>query len=203
VYNAGMRHSIVRGFVCPSLLLSFALIGPSSPSALGQEPPAGPRSQGRASAAQVGTVMALLATFQDAGALPPESSPEANRLIKALIQFQAAFMKSRDPAVSDVLTQALSGKLGGDAPAAAQAFRTDGWTSESLEALVDYVAGSPPWEQGSFEQGLRAYNVGRQDFELLARVFVAARLDLQRRGQDLHQVYRARRLDMPGGVAQR
>lgn len=142
--------------------------------------------------------MALLATFQDAGALPPESSPEANRLIKALIQFQAAFMKSRDPAVSDVLTRALSAKLGSDALAAAQAFRTGGWTSESLEALVDYVADSPPWEKGSFEQGLRAYNVGRQDFELLARVFVAARLDLQRRGQDLHQIYRARRQEMPG-----
>lgn len=143
--------------------------------------------------------MALLATFQDAGALPPESSPEANRLIKALIQFQAAFMKSRDTDVSAVLIQALSAKLGSEAPAAAQAFRTDGWTSESLEALVDYVTDSPPWEKGSFEQGLRAYNVGRQDFELLARVFVAARLDLQRRGQDLHQVYRARRQEMPGG----
>ncbi len=148
--------------------------------------------------------MALLATFQDAGALPPESSPEANRLIKALIQLQAAFMKSRDQAVSDVLTRSLSAKLGSDTPAAVQAFRTGGWTSESLEALVDYVTDSPPWEKGSFEQGLRAYyNVGRQDFELLARVFVTARLDLQRRGQNFHQVYRARRLEMPGGVTQR
>lgn len=192
-----------RSIICHALLLLLFLgLAPTTDlcnaSAVGQGPPAGSRGQGRASAVQVGTVMALLATFQEAGALPPESSPEANRLIKALIQFQAAFMKSQDQAVSDVLTRALSAKLGPDAPTAVQAFRSSGWTSESLEALVDYLTGNQPWEQGTFEQGLRAYNVGRQDFELLARVFVSARRDLQQRGQNLHQVYRARRLEMPG-----
>jgi hypothetical protein len=147
--------------------------------------------------------MALLATFQEAEALPPESSPEANRIIKALIQFQAAFMKSRDPAVTQVLADALTAKLGEAAPAAIQAFRADGWTSESLEALAEYLAGALPWEQGSLERGLRVYNVSRQDFELLARVFMEARRNLTSRGRDLHQVYRANRQTMPGGFAQR
>lgn len=54
----------------------------------------------RASAQHVGSVMALLATFQEADVLPPEASPEANQLIRALIQFQSAFMKSQNPAVN-------------------------------------------------------------------------------------------------------
>jgi N-acetylneuraminic acid mutarotase len=152
----------------------------------------------RASAAQVGSVMAMLATFQDAGVLPPESSPEANQLIKALIQFQAAFMKSPDPAVGRVLDEALSAKLGPAAPEAIQRFHRQGWTSQSLEALVDHLADRPPWEDAPFARGRGAYNVGRQDFELLARIFTAARRALENRGQDLHRLYAARRSEMPG-----
>src|SRR5437870_1155105 len=48
--------------------------------------------------ALVGHVMALLSVFERAGVLPPESSPEANNLIHALIQTQAALTKSTDPA---------------------------------------------------------------------------------------------------------
>jgi len=183
-----------------SVLIGLAWTGLLIPSLSAQEPPTVPRSQGRASAAQVGAVMALLATFQDAGALPPESSPEANQLIKALIQFQAAFMKSQAPAVSQVLTAALAVKFDGGTPAAAQAFRANGWTSETLEALVEYIAANPPWNQDAFEQGLRPYHVGQQDFDLLTRVFLAARRDLRDRGQSLHQVYQARRLEMPGAL---
>ena len=53
-----------------------------------------------ASSAQplVGHIMALLSVFEQADALPPESSPEANQLIHALIQTQAALTKSTDPA---------------------------------------------------------------------------------------------------------
>ncbi len=38
----------------------------------------------------VGHIMALLAVFEEADVLPPEASPEANALIHALIQTQAA-----------------------------------------------------------------------------------------------------------------
>jgi N-acetylneuraminic acid mutarotase len=156
------------------------------------------RGGGRASAKQVGTVMALLATFQDAGSLPPESSPEANRLIKALIQFQAAFMKSPNPAVRRFLADALAVKLGDRSPAAVEAFRTDGWTSQSLEAFVDYAENRSVWDRSELEEGLRAYNIGRSDYELLARTYRTARRHLAAQGQDLHQVYAARRREMPG-----
>jgi C1A family cysteine protease len=56
----------------------------------------------RTSSVYIGSVMALLATFEDAGILPPEGTPQANGIIKAVIQFQSAFLKStssRDPAI--------------------------------------------------------------------------------------------------------
>ncbi len=170
-------------------------------------PPAGPVSHqpsrppgSRATAKQVGAVMALLAAFQDAGALPPESSPEANKLIKALIQFQAAFMKSENQAVRRFLHEALAAKLGDRAAAAAESFRTDGWTSRSLEAVVDYEAGRPLRAQPELQAGLDPYHVGASDFDLLSRTFLTARSRLLAQGQDLHQAYEARRREMPGGV---
>lgn len=143
--------------------------------------------------------MALLATFEDAGALPPESSPDANRLIKALIQFQAAFMKSKDAAVTQLLTDALTMKLGDRAPAGIARFHTAGWTSESLEALVEFSAGHHPWKQFDVLKAFQDYNVGEDDFALLAHTFVRARRNLADQGQNLHTVYASRRREMPGG----
>lgn len=153
---------------------------------------------GRASAKTVGAVMALLATFQDAEALPPESSPEANRLIKALIQFQAAFMKSDNPAVRQLLTEALGSKLGDRAEAAADRFRSDGWTSETLEAVIEFAGNGPAWPDVRLDEGFRVYNLSRGDFNLLADTFHAAQTHLAARGQNLHAVYASRRRDMPG-----
>lgn len=157
----------------------------------------------RATANQVGTVMALLATFQDAEALPPESSPEANQLIKALIQFQAAFMKSDSQAVRQFFSQALTAGFGDQAPAAAASFRADGWTSRSLEAVIDYGAGRSLRDQAELQTALGSFNVGASDFDLLSRTFTTARRHLTSQGQDLHQVYEARRREMPGSPAQR
>jgi hypothetical protein len=158
----------------------------------------GSKEQTRASPKQVGTIMALLAAFGEAGALPAESSPEANRLIKALIQFQAAFMKSTQPAVRRLLTDALTEHLGDRAQAAADSFQADGWTSQTLEAVVNYVAKHSVWDQPGLEEGLLAYHIGRSDFDLLAQTFVTARATLLVRGQDFHTVYASRRRDMPG-----
>ena len=141
--------------------------------------------------------MALLATFEDAGVLPPESSPDANRLIKALIQFQSALMKSDQPAVTQVLAGALTAKMGDAAPPAIERFRSDGWTSESLEAIVEYLGNSSVWDS-NLETGFRAYNIGGSDFTLLSRIFRAARTQLAAQGHDLHAVYASRRREMPG-----
>ncbi len=170
-----------------------------TPPALAQPADGFPeRAPGRASPQQVGTIMALLAVFEEAEALPPESSPQAQQLIKALIQFQAAFMKSPAPAVQALLREALAGKLGDRAETALARFRSDGWTSQTLEAVVDYAADPAVWRRPGLEEAFQAYRVGRPDFELLAKTFVAARQHLASRGRDLHAVYAERRRAMPG-----
>ncbi|WP_447984034.1 Kelch repeat-containing protein [Nitrospira sp. Nam74] len=156
------------------------------------------RMSGRASSKQVGTIMALLATFQDAQALPPESSPDANRLIKALIQFQAAFMKSSDPAVTQLLTDALNANLGHQAHAEMARFHTAGWTSESLEALVEFIINHKSWQQADIRAAFHTYNVGEEDFTLLANTFLTARRNLAEQGHNLHAIYASRRREMPG-----
>jgi hypothetical protein len=158
-------------------------------------PPPGSK---RTPSAQVGAVMALLATFEDAGVLPPEKSPDANRIIKALIQFQSAFMKSENPAVRGFLNEALTAKLGEAAPATVETFRTGGWSSQALEAVVDYSAAKPVWTQPELIEGFRAFNIGRDDFDLLARVFTDARAAYARKGRDIHDAAAARRKEMPG-----
>jgi hypothetical protein len=160
----------------------------------------GKKTGSRASSKQVGAVMAFLATFQDAQVLPPESSPEATRLIRALIQFQAAFMKSNHPAVRQLLTDALTARLGDRAPAAIERFQKEGWTSQILEAVVEFADGDAAWVSTNtgLEEGFRGYNVGRNDFDLLAHIFRTARTQLAANGQDLHTVYASRRRDMPG-----
>lgn len=160
--------------------------------------PAIPTRAGRTSSATVGAVMALLATFEDAGVLPPERSPDANRLIKALIQFQGAFMKSEHPAVQRWLRGAFAAKFGKDAQAEQEALKAGGWTSRSLEAVVDFAAASPVWNAPDVSEGFLAYNVGRPDFDLLARVFTDARTWYAAGGRSIHEAYKARRKQMPG-----
>ncbi len=170
----------------------------SRPSGRAEERTSGPISA-RTPAGHVSTVMALLAAFHEAGVLPPESIPDANRLIRALIQFQSAFMKSTHPAIRQLLVDAFAHRLGAAAPAAVERFRADGWTSESLEAVIDYVADRPIWDHPGPAEGFRAYNVGRTDFQLLSRIFFDARARLARSGQDIHRVYAKRRREMSGG----
>lgn len=156
------------------------------------------RMKGRASSKQVGTIMALLATFQDAQALPPESSPDANRLIKALIQFQAAFMKSADPAITQLLTNALIAGFGDQANAEVARFHAAGWTSQSLEALIEFITDHNSWQQADIQGAFHTYNVGDEDFALLANTFLTARRNLAEQGHNVHAVYAVRRREMPG-----
>lgn len=150
----------------------------------------------RASRQQVRTIMALLATFEDAGSLPPESSPDANDLIKALIQSQAALMKSPHPAVRQLLTDSLTAKWGEAAGPRIAAFRAEGWTSDSLEAVLGYLQAQPMRDGTPLEEGLRPYNIGRRDLELLASTFRGARDRLAANGQDFHAVYAAKWREM-------
>ena len=143
--------------------------------------------------------MAILATFHEAGVLPPESSSEANRLIHALIQFQSMFLKSSDPVVRDLFSSALSEKF--DAKKAAsvtQAFAETGWTSETLEALADYSAPRSMVEDPRVADVFRDYNVTTTDWKFVEQLFMKARAQLLKQGKQVHTVFATQRASMPG-----
>lgn len=83
-------------------------------------------------------------------------------------------------------------------PSALEAFRAGGWTSQSLEAVVDYAAAAPVWSYPEVADGFRAFNLGRSDFDLLARIFTDARAAFAAKGQNVHDAYAAHRKTMPG-----
>lgn len=141
----------------------------------------------------VGHVMALLAVFEEADVLPPESSPEANALLHALIQTQAALTKSADKAARMWFAEALRrGDTQGLSPVS-----PDALTSRTLEAILAYAASHPPAERPAVLAGLRAFNIGQADFDLLARVYGKAKGRFQSSGRDIHKVYDRQRQAMP------
>ena len=148
----------------------------------------------------VGASMAVLATLQDADVLPPEGTLEANRIIKAVIQFQSVFLKSDDPAVKLFLTQALTGQGGRSADETLSRFRAAGWTSEVLEALSDQWGAMTVDQRERLAPGFREFNVSLEDFDRLMELIAKARTAFIQRGQNIHQVFAQRRREMPGGT---
>ena len=164
-------------------------------------PPVPSRSMksGRTPAAHIGSVMAILATFHEAGVLPPESSAEADRLIHALIQSQSMFLKSSDPAVRNIFASALAEKFNAKKAASlTQAFALTGWTSETLEALVDYSAQRTPADEPRLAEAFHDYNVSTTDWKFVEQVFRQARERLLKQGKQVHAVFAAQRSSMPG-----
>jgi len=144
--------------------------------------------------------MAVLAMLQDADVIPPEGTPEANRVIKSFIQFQSVFMKSSDPAVQAFLSQALAAKGEGGADEALSRFRSTGWTSDVLEALSEQWAATAIDQRERLAPGFRQFNVSRADFDSLMALVTKARTALEQRGQNIHQVFAQRRREMPGAT---
>src|SRR5262249_31488072 len=142
----------------------------------------------RAPASHVGAAMALLATLQDGDVLPPEGTPEANRIVKTVIQSQSLFMKSSDPNVRAFFDRALENKLNVHAQEAGRLFRAEGWTSETLEALSESYVALSDGQRRQLAEGFHAYNLVPGDFLQLSELFLRARAILQRRGQDIHQI---------------
>ena len=137
--------------------------------------PALVQSQGRTPSGPVGASMALLATLQDAGILPPEGTPEANKAIQIVIQFQGLFMKSTDPAVKQFVGEALNAKFAARAEDIGAEFRKAGWTSEVLEAVCDHYAGLSVQERAQLAGSFMRVNMRREEFESLSDLFVRAR----------------------------
>ncbi|MDT7041687.1 hypothetical protein [Candidatus Nitronereus thalassa] len=153
----------------------------------------------RASAQYVGAVMAMLATFHEAGVLPPEADPRANQLIRSLIQFQSMFLKSEEPAVHEYFSTALSRQWGARTEEIRAAFYEQGWSSESLEALVEYSRQHGMWEQPGMEVVFQSYYLSQADWALVEEIFLKARERLVSQHQNIHKVFSRKRQGMPGG----
>jgi N-acetylneuraminic acid mutarotase len=152
----------------------------------------------RTPAAHIGSVMAMLATLEDAQVLPPEGTPEADQLIHILIQLQSAFLKSSDPAVRTFFSEALAAYFFDGASEAERQFHQGGWNSRILEAVLLYEAYPKAWESPELDRGLAAYNVNHQNVETLQTTFDQARQAFLRQKRDIHDVYEIRRQQMPG-----
>ena len=137
--------------------------------------------------------MALLAVFEQADALPPESSPEANQLIHALIQTQAAVTKSTDPATRRWFAEALRRAEQRDGVR----IPSDALNSRALEAITAYAAIHRPVDLPGVLAGLKEFNIGESDFALMARVYQQAKNRLNAAGQDVHALYEKEREKMP------
>ena len=144
--------------------------------------------------------MAVLATLQDANVLPPEGTPEANRVIKSVIQFQSVFLKSDDAAVLTFLNRAIAECTGRCATEAASQFHSTGWTSEVLEALREQWVTTTIDQRTQLTPGFRQFNVSIDDFDSFMELVARARTVLEQRGQNLHQVFAQRRREMPGST---
>ena len=145
----------------------------------------------------VGASMAVLATLQDADVLPPENTPEANRVIKSVIQFQSVFLKSSDPAVQLLLTRALAAQGGGNGEETLSGFRSTGWTSDVLEALSAQWIATSIDQRDRLTSGFRQFNVSPADFDRLMELVAKARTTFIQREQTMHQVFAQRRREMP------
>lgn len=158
----------------------------------------GTKTSQKASPAHVGSVMAVLATLSEAEVLPPEGTTEANRVIKSLIQFQSAMMKSPDSQVQTFFATAVERKFGAEGQTLLEAARRKGWTSEVLEAVAEFARGPVQWDQARLDEGWRTYNVTQSDLLLLAGLFTEARTRFTAKRQNIHDVFASKRRSMPG-----
>ena len=152
----------------------------------------------RTPAAHIGSVMAMLATWEDAQVLPPEGTPEADQLVHILIQLQSAFLKSSDPAVRKYFSEALGSYFFDGAGEAERQFHQGGWNSRILEAVLLYEAYPHAWQSPELDRGFAVYNVNRQSVKTLQTTFDQARQVFLRQKRDIHDVYEIRRKQMPG-----
>ena len=196
--RSSLREHIVPvklpGHMPLCFLLSGLIMGASSP-VWAQVPGRGVTPSG-----PVGASMAVLATLQDADVLPPEGTPEANVVIKSVIQFQSVFMKSNDPSVKLLLTQALDPQGSHGSAEPLSRFRSTGWTSDVLEALCDQWAAATIDQRDRLAPGFSQFNVSQADFDYLMELIAKARTAFRQRGQNFHQVFAQRRREMPGGT---
>ena len=147
----------------------------------------------------VGSIMALLATLEDTGVLPPEGTSQANQLIHGLIQLQSAFLKSSSPELSAYLRAAEKQWRVEHQDSGFTSLAKAGLTSRVLEALIFYDKVSPMWENPKVVAAVQGFNVTHSDWVLIVDLVSQAEKVFNSRGQSLHGSYDQWRVQMPGG----
>lgn len=143
--------------------------------------------------------MALLATLDEAGILPPEGTVRANQLIHGLIQLQAAFLKSTSPELTAYLMAAEKHWKMKHNEREYGSFAKRGLTSRVLEALILYDKEHPMWEDPKIVVAVEAFNVTGSDWALIVHMVSQAETVFHDRGRSIHELYDQWRVKMPGG----
>lgn len=156
-------------------------------------------SSQRTGSVLVGSVMALLATFESVNVLPPEGTSQANQLIHGLIQMQSALVKSHSLELSEYFSAAVEQRFEKESAGLLPSIYQSGLTSKFLEALVSYNHIIPMWEKPSLVEIFQRYNISRQDWDLIEKIFGEADAAYRLKGSSIHDAYERWRAQMPGG----
>ena len=190
------------GCSIPSESFSFSLVftrAQVTPESDGLRLHSGILVSERTHSSSVGSIMALLATLDEAGILPPEGTAPANQLIHGLIQLQAAFLKSTSPELAAYLMAAEKHWIMKHNEREYGSFATVGLTSRVLEALILYDKEHPMWEDPKIVAAVQAFNVTRSDWVLIVNMVSRAEKVFRDREQSIHELYDQWRVKMPGG----
>ncbi|MCP9448626.1 MAG: hypothetical protein NNA21_01005 [Nitrospira sp.] len=183
-----------------ALCQPFEAIASSATPVLENNRPVSAQSAGK-TGASVGSAMAVLATLERAGVLPPEGTKEADRVIRSTIQIQSLFMKSADPAVRTFLQRALANKADDQAEQRLAEFGSTGWTAEVLEALADAAAAASPDELRLLSPGLASFNLSTEDFQRFMQLIKDGERALASQGRTFGEIFADQRKMMPGATA--
>ncbi len=148
-------------------------------------------SSGRTKQSLVNTVMALLATFDDAGVLPAEGTVQANQIIHALIQLQSALVKSTNPDLRQFVFEALREKAGDGPDEVSGTLLAEGLTSRVVEALVTSAVQPGVWERPALVRAFQEFNVTEADWRVVETIFLHAREAYAIQGRSIHEAFSA------------
>jgi hypothetical protein len=147
----------------------------------------------------VGAIMAVLATFDEAGILPQEGTAKANQVIHGLIQLQSALMQSASPELAAYRMAAEAHWTSQHKEIKDGALGGKGLTVGVLEALILYDQEHPIWKDQKIISAVQAFNVTHADWILIVDLFHKANAVFCEQGRSIHKVYDAWRKNMPGG----
>ena len=146
--------------------------------------------------------MAVLATLEQAHVLPPEHTPAANQVVKSVIQFQSALVKSDDPSIRDFVAKALADKYDEQGAELLAQMRSMGWTAPVLLALAEAEGRALAQELERLGPGWRRFNLSMNDFHQLMTLVRDAQRAFETQGMSFQRVFASHRQAMPGAHAQ-